>query len=451
MASTLKTRYRRLLPRDHATAMIRRLIARAKDLVGSVSATLVRRLAPSRRSSRRGTGATPVGSVGRRLSPLFLGIGLAATLLATITALIAATPGDQADPSGSIEDRALVAELHNISLRMRDQVLKLRRDGDSDAAVLYRRLAAEAVDHRDRLRLRLTGLPAREALTSLDEAMESHRRAFGELERVIAVIGANPSEGLNGTVVAAANVLEQSIASIDRDDLMVWFLLMRLHEREFLLTGNTDLVGRVQEAGLNINFEIARADMPDARRTAVLQRLTDYTNAVASLSDAIQRRRTALAQLVLHGERMVEPFDFLASHTDRALQLSMREAAETSGRAATIAWIAALFGAIGCLALALRIAVGTGLAASPSGRAPAADDGYDTEDEDGFAPDFDADDLGGDRATAGAPKPPETDDPAEGLHARRLSVRIPPQTIVLPPESDPTPFEHNDRTSEQDG
>lgn len=422
--------------------MIRRLTARAKHIAGSVSATHARRIAGYGRSRRRRTGSAALDSVGRRLSPVLLGMGLAAALLATITALIAATPGDQADPTGGIEDRAMVAELHNISLRMRDQVLKLRRDGDSDAAVLYRRLAAESVDIRDRLRLRLTGLPAREALTTLDEAMESHRRAFGELERVIAVIGASPVEGLNGTVVAAANVLEQSIASIDRDDLMVWFLLMRLHEREFLLSGNTDLVGRVQEAGLNINFEIARADMPDARRTAVLQRLTDYTNAVASLSDAIQRRRTALAQLGLHGERMVEPFDFLANHTDRALRLTMQEAAETSGRAASIAWIAALLGAIACLALALRIAIGP--APEPTAAGLPGADGDGSDDDAGLEADFDADGTDEDPPADGGPLVPVGGRAAEVPHARRLSVRMPPQTIALPPEPGQSPPEPDD-------
>lgn len=322
----------------------------------------------------------------RRLRPLLLGGGVAAAAVATLVALVAALPGAASDPSQAIRDRTLVADLHTTVLRLRDQVRALKGTGAVDAGVRYRRLAADAVDQRDRLRPRLGGIAARDALAALDEAMESQRVAFGALERTIAEIGVGPAEGWHGTVVAAANVLEQSIASIDRDDLMVWFLLMRLHEREFLLTGNPDLVGRVNEAGLNINFEVVRAGLPDARRTAVLQRLTDYTNAIASLGDLVQSRDAAQTQVVLHGDRMARPLEVLAAQTDRAMRLATRDAAVTARRSESLAWISALIGAVGCLLLALRIALDVPMRAPPRPHPAPAAAGPDSDDAPGRWP-----------------------------------------------------------------
>ena len=294
-----------------------------------------------------------------------LGLTLGGSLIAVFTSLRAVTTEIPSDLDKRIEDNGWVNLLRKATADMREHVLRFERIGAVEAGIDYRRAASQAVDARDRLRIRLKNLPARDALNALDEALSAHINTFGAFERIQSLIGHNDVDGLMGSLAVAANRLEESIAELDEesiaeldmDRLMIWFLLMRLHEREYLISGKPALVERVQETSLNINFEIVQKTLPDDQRTEILQRLTDYNQAILSLADAMRRRRRARAQLVLHVERLQEPLTFLLNQINEKTSQSANLVTIRADQLMRFAWIivfCAFAAATGAITIVIR-------------------------------------------------------------------------------------------------
>ncbi len=144
----------------------------------------------------------------------------------------------------------------------------------------------------------------------IEPFLKAYEDAFADLAAISIALGLNEKLGLEGKLRAAVHEAEEAVRAADRPDLTTLILMMRRHEKDFMLRGavryREDLHKRVKE------FEGSLPSLNDpALAERIRTRIADYraafdayvegslkkANTTTALSDAYARMEPALAQI----------------------------------------------------------------------------------------------------------------------------------------------------------
>jgi len=168
--------------------------------------------------------------------------------------------------NGQKEEQAHISEMR-LNLGLLDSVLLHARRAEKD--FLLRRLdkyidkhAAIMARAHDLLNLvesqgRILGMSKDlEGVAVADALMTKYQETFAELVKLNRAVGLTPSEGFEGELRKTVHELEGQIKELGNSDLMAAMLMMRRHEKDFLLRNATKYVDRMA------NSVVAFQDFP---------------------------------------------------------------------------------------------------------------------------------------------------------------------------------------------
>lgn len=158
--------------------------------------------------------------------------------------------------SSTVEDRQLEAErfgeinilgknLENQSLqvRRREKDFLLRKDlkyaqrymDDMDGAIkLLEQMDSQGVDAQ-----------AHNAILKLEEILPEHQRQFERVRDDIVQLGLDENSGLEGQLRGAVRSIEDKLKENSNDGLQVLMLMMRRHEKDFIMRGDQKYIDRI--------------------------------------------------------------------------------------------------------------------------------------------------------------------------------------------------------------
>ena len=119
------------------------------------------------------------------------------------------------------------------------------------------------------------GDPLRQAL-SFRPVISSYATRYSNVVAAQKLVGFNENDGLQGKLRAAVHSVESRLKTFDQPRLAVLMLMMRRHEKDFMLRGDEkygdELIKRVGE----FLTELAKADLPDDAKTEIKKLVDSY-------------------------------------------------------------------------------------------------------------------------------------------------------------------------------
>ena len=105
---------------------------------------------------------------------------------------------------------------------------------------------------------------------------KNYLREFGTLAQAEIKLGLNETLGLSGSLRAAVHDIEAKLKESDNPRLTSWMLMMRRHEKDFMLRRDQKYVGELKKAAVEFSKLLAGADMPPALKADIVQKLEKY-------------------------------------------------------------------------------------------------------------------------------------------------------------------------------
>lgn len=134
-------------------------------------------------------------------------------------------------------------EAQTLQMRRSEKDFLLRRDGKY--VEKYQAREEHALQVVGGLSEMAVAAPQREALSAIAAGIEEHARQFMLVSDLIYSQGLTEKEGLRGALRGAVHDVEESLKALNDTELTVKMLMMRRHEKDFMLRGAAKYIDRV--------------------------------------------------------------------------------------------------------------------------------------------------------------------------------------------------------------
>jgi methyl-accepting chemotaxis protein len=108
------------------------------------------------------------------------------------------------------------------------------------------------------------------------DGFNNYLKHFGALAQAEVKLGLNETLGLSGSLRTAVHDIEGKLKESDIPRLTSWMLMMRRHEKDFMLRRDPKYVGELKKAAAEFSKLLASADMPPALKADIVQKLEKY-------------------------------------------------------------------------------------------------------------------------------------------------------------------------------
>lgn len=115
-----------------------------------------------------------------------------------------------------------------------------------------------------------------DALAGLAQGIKEHEAKFASVVSLQQEIGLDEKQGLQGTLRAAVHAVEKRLADANLDALTVKMLMMRRHEKDFMLRGADKYIGRIDARRAEFDALLRATDLTEAYKSEISGLLDTY-------------------------------------------------------------------------------------------------------------------------------------------------------------------------------
>jgi methyl-accepting chemotaxis protein len=166
------------------------------------------------------------------------------------------------------------------------------------------------------------------------EGFKNYAGDFGASVQAEVKLGLNENLGLSGSLRAAVHDIEARLKEIDNPRLTVWMLMMRRHEKDFMLRRDPKYVGELQKAATEFSKALAAAEMPATMAAEITLKLekyqkefliwTDTAQQISAYDTAMMKTFRGLEPLIVEVRQGVEQLYNEANATEAAIRGSIK-------------------------------------------------------------------------------------------------------------------------------
>ncbi len=117
--------------------------------------------------------------------------------------------------------------------------------------------------------------PLRKALT-FRPVIASYNTRFGNVVSAQKLVGFNENDGLQGKLRAAVHSVESKLKTFDKPRLSVLMLMMRRHEKDFMLRGDEKYGDELTKRVGEFLTELGKSDLPDEAKAEITKLIDSY-------------------------------------------------------------------------------------------------------------------------------------------------------------------------------
>ncbi len=289
---------------------------------------------------------------------LLAGIAIAATIVLAGVFLygnrLTSAALDQQAEYMRLSDLAHKVEIGTLQMRRREKDFLLRRDlkyvdkYKNDAASVEQTLAEIGA-------LSIAGAVGEKTERLLND-IARHRNQFMAVVQMMQAIGLNEKSGLQGELRGAVHQVEKRLKAADHKELTVKMLMMRRHEKDFMLRGAEKYIGRIDKRRKEFGSILAQSDFTPAEKAEITRLIDNYQkrfNAYAATSQDLRAQTKMLSAIF---SEMVSDFMAIANAANDGRISADASLAQTRQWLTKITWIVA--GLVLVLAIAAGFLVG---------------------------------------------------------------------------------------------
>lgn len=194
-----------------------------------------------------------------------------------------------------------------------------------------------------------------------DEQLTQRRALFKNIENLSIELGLGAEDGIRGSLRSAVQAAEAELQRANLDVLTIKVLMMRQHEKDFILSGDekfvADIDSRVSEFQMQINW----TPLADDKKKEVTSLISTYQAEFKSFAEKTGELNTAVADLKALYSLMLPNIDGLLAEADKGVVAAV-ENLNAVERNSTI-----IFSSVIGFALLFMIAAGTIIGRSIAG------------------------------------------------------------------------------------
>ncbi|ASP34971.1 methyl-accepting chemotaxis protein [Labrenzia sp. VG12] len=139
--------------------------------------------------------------------------------------------------------------------------------------------------------------PIKDNIASLRTVLDEHEAKFRALTTDLTEMGLDEKSGLQGDLRAAVHNVEEKLKAANLDALTVKMLMMRRHEKDFMLRGDAKYIGRIDDRRSEFAEMLPGSGLSDAEQAEISALLDSYQAAFKSYTAKAQLIETELAEI----------------------------------------------------------------------------------------------------------------------------------------------------------
>jgi methyl-accepting chemotaxis protein len=257
------------------------------------------------------------------------------------------TSRDAADSARKMSDLNQRVSQQLLEARRAEKDFQLRRD--QSYAKRHAELASDIVGNFDRLgsATRAAGYATiGEKVAQARAGFERYVNEFAAVERAEVKLGLNETLGLSGSLRAAVHDIETKLKEVDDPRLTSGMLMMRRHEKDFMLRRDQKYVEALKKTAAEFSKQVDASTIPPAMKADIAKKLAKYESDFSTWAAGAQ-------DLASHGSAMSKEFRVIEPvledvEKNVAQRYDAAKADEASTRASIKLW---MWVALGCSVL----------------------------------------------------------------------------------------------------
>ena len=188
-------------------------------------------------------------------------------------------------------------EIQSQSLQMRraEKDFLLRRDMKYAAA--YKENVEKLTAILNLIRDEPVATPELETVEKLAGAITAHAQQFATVVAQIQELGLSEKEGLRGKLRGAVHAVEKKLKAANLDGLTVKMLMMRRHEKDFMLRGDEKYIDRVHARSNEFKGLLASTSVADEEKAELSKLLDTYVSSFDAFARLSVEKEAAVKQL----------------------------------------------------------------------------------------------------------------------------------------------------------
>jgi methyl-accepting chemotaxis protein len=178
----------------------------------------------------------------------------------------------------------------------------------------------------------------------MKQAQEGFKRYASDFATLVAAetrLGLNETLGLSGSLRAAVHDIESKLKEIDDPRTTSWMLMMRRHEKDFMLRRDPKYIAEVKKAAVEFSKAIEVVAVPTTEMNDITAKLQKYESEFAAWAETAQQS-AALDASMAKTFREIEPV-MVEVRTAVDAMYRQADAAEAATRDAVRLWMMIAF------------------------------------------------------------------------------------------------------------
>jgi len=181
---------------------------------------------------------------------------------------------DRQEAFSQIEFGVLKSDAGALMLRRREKDFLIRKDLKYWNS--YEKDHAMTIGFLEGVKTIPEAAAAMEHLNDVIAKLNEHKLQFKKVVNMTTELGLNEKEGLKGKLRNAVHGVETKLKEAGLDALTVKMLMMRRHEKDFMLRGADKYLGRIQKRRAEFDILLAAAPVTDEDKTVLTTLMDDY-------------------------------------------------------------------------------------------------------------------------------------------------------------------------------
>ena len=164
-----------------------------------------------------------------------------------------------------------------------------------------------------------------EAIDKTQEGIQKYQAQFATVVHDWQKMGLNEEEGLRGKLRSSVHNAETKLQEFKNDRLLVTMLMMRRHEKDFLLRLQDKYIGRMDTRQEEFNADLAKSDIPAAAQKELSALISSYITDFKTLAETrLQTQADAKVLSAIFAE-MAPHFDAVFNYTQDNFHQAVKE------------------------------------------------------------------------------------------------------------------------------
>lgn len=238
-------------------------------------------------------------------------------LITLLTTEVISEVGNR-DLTVSVEKEKSFAEIERVILKADAGALMLRRR-EKDFLIRkdmkywekYQEDHAKTIALLQRVKDIPDAVPTIGSIDTIITKLEEHKIQFKKVVDLTNELGLNEKEGLQGSLRKAVHTVEEKLKEAKQDDLMVKMLMMRRHEKDFMLRGADKYLTRIETRRSEFDLLLANTSVDAKDQTLITSLMDTYQSEIKSFGSKSISLVPEVKQLSAIYKEMDEPLEVL--------------------------------------------------------------------------------------------------------------------------------------------